>query len=188
MRAIETIYRGYKFRSRLEARYAVLFDALHFDWSYEPEGFELNSGRYLPDFRVDDIPFWLEVKGTIPTRHELLMARELCELTREDVWVCHGDLMHFEADEIRLRHYQFSWVTVDDEMLENFQADPDEFGGAERVKRLMDMRGEVFSMADILPGHVAHEWKRGLLEIARGADEMRRARFEHDDAAPRSSY
>ena len=51
MKAIETRYKGYRFRSRLEARWAVFFDALELDWEYEPEGFELDVGtRYLPDF------------------------------------------------------------------------------------------------------------------------------------------
>ena len=53
IKAIETIYNGYRFRSRLEARWAVFFDALGVDYEYEPEGFNLpNGGRYLPDFRV----------------------------------------------------------------------------------------------------------------------------------------
>ena len=53
IRAIETEYNGYRFRSRLEARWAVFFDALGVEYEYEPEGFELPSGkRYLPDFRV----------------------------------------------------------------------------------------------------------------------------------------
>ena len=53
IRPIETIYNGYRFRSRLEARWAVFFDALGVEYEYEPEGFELpNGGRYLPDFRV----------------------------------------------------------------------------------------------------------------------------------------
>ena len=52
-KAIETEYNGYRFRSRLEARWAVFFDALGIDYEYEPEGYELPSGkRYLPDFRV----------------------------------------------------------------------------------------------------------------------------------------
>lgn len=51
IKAIETRYRGYRFRSRLEARWAVFFDALGIEWQYEPEGFELADGtRYLPDF------------------------------------------------------------------------------------------------------------------------------------------
>lgn len=35
---IETIYKGYRFRSRLEARWAVFMDACGADWEYEPEG------------------------------------------------------------------------------------------------------------------------------------------------------
>ena len=53
MKAIETIYKGYRFRSRLEARWAVFFDALGIDWQYEVEGFELDNGEwYLPDFKI----------------------------------------------------------------------------------------------------------------------------------------
>jgi hypothetical protein len=53
VKAIETVYNGYRFRSRLEARWAVFFDALGVEYEYEPEGFELPSGRrYLPDFRM----------------------------------------------------------------------------------------------------------------------------------------
>lgn len=53
MRAIQTRYAGYHFRSRLEARWAVFFDSLELPWEYEPEGFVLPNGQwYLPDFRV----------------------------------------------------------------------------------------------------------------------------------------
>lgn len=67
MKAIETHYKGYRFRSRLEARWAVFFDVLGLRWEYEPEGFVLPSGRrYLPDFRVylSRGPTWLEIKPT----------------------------------------------------------------------------------------------------------------------------
>ena len=51
IKAIETAYKGYRFRSRLEARWAVFFDALGIEWQYEPEGYLLSNGvRYLPDF------------------------------------------------------------------------------------------------------------------------------------------
>jgi hypothetical protein len=51
IKAIETHYKGYRFRSRLEARWAVFLDALDLEWQYEVEGFELSNGeRYLPDF------------------------------------------------------------------------------------------------------------------------------------------
>ena len=66
IKAIETQYKGYRFRSRLEARWAVFFDALGLAWEYEPEGFELGGGvRYLPDFRVthpSGHATWYEVK------------------------------------------------------------------------------------------------------------------------------
>lgn len=51
IKAIETRYAGCRFRSRLEARWAVFFDQLEIEWQYEPQGFESPSGnRYLPDF------------------------------------------------------------------------------------------------------------------------------------------
>ena len=71
----ETFYDGHRFRSRLEARWAVFFNALNVPYEYEPEGFVLSDNKvYLPDFRVKcygtrgDIrkkPFdlWIEVKG-----------------------------------------------------------------------------------------------------------------------------
>lgn len=76
LRAIETRYKGRRFRSRLEARYAVMFDHLGIEWDYEPEGFELQDGtRYLPDFWITCVGWhapgvWLEVKATIPTAAE----------------------------------------------------------------------------------------------------------------------
>lgn len=72
MKAIETEYKGYKFRSRLEARWAVFFDACGVKWEYEPEGYDLGDGiYYLPDFLLHDVwvrnseksDLWVEVKG-----------------------------------------------------------------------------------------------------------------------------
>ncbi|SRR6266404_122877 len=50
MKAIETKYKGHRFRSRLEARWAVFFDAMDFKMEYEPEGYTQDSITYLPDF------------------------------------------------------------------------------------------------------------------------------------------
>jgi len=56
LKAIETSYKGYRFRSRLEARWALFFDTVRIPWVYEPEGYELPSGRgYLPDFCLPSI-------------------------------------------------------------------------------------------------------------------------------------
>ena len=71
IKAIETQYRGCWFRSRLEARWAVFFDALGIRWEYEKEGFEITSlweerrWRYLPDFYLTDLKTWVEVKGSL---------------------------------------------------------------------------------------------------------------------------
>ncbi|WP_299313471.1 hypothetical protein [uncultured Halomonas sp.] len=72
IKAIETIYKGYRFRSRLEARWAVFFDALGIEWEYEPEGFDLGeAGWYLPDFYLPEHKVWIEVKGAEATSDEL---------------------------------------------------------------------------------------------------------------------
>lgn len=62
IKPIDTEYKGYLFRSRLEARYAVMFDELGWTWEYEKEGYELKSGRYLPDFWFPDIECFAEIK------------------------------------------------------------------------------------------------------------------------------
>jgi hypothetical protein len=62
IRAIETEYNGYRFRSRLEARWAVFFDTLGVSYEYEKEGFETEAGRYLPDFWLPQFGAWYEIK------------------------------------------------------------------------------------------------------------------------------
>jgi len=89
-RAIETRYKGYRFRSRLEARWAVFFDALGLKWEYEPEGFELKSGRYLPDFYLPDHKVWVEVKPGKSTPLEEIKARDLMEARNEPVFLTGG--------------------------------------------------------------------------------------------------
>lgn len=57
--AIPTIYKGIRFRSRLEAKWAVMFDLLGWQWQYEP--IDLNG--YTPDFILNFYrPFLVEVK------------------------------------------------------------------------------------------------------------------------------
>lgn len=63
IKPIETKYKGYRFRSRLEARWAVFFDALGAQWEYEKEGYDLGKdGWYLPDFWLPELQCWVEIK------------------------------------------------------------------------------------------------------------------------------
>lgn len=68
IKAIETRYAGCRFRSRLEARWAVFFDRLNIPWEYEPQGYlvgpEGGQTPYLPDFYLPREKLWVEVKGS----------------------------------------------------------------------------------------------------------------------------
>ena len=98
LKPIETIYNGYRFRSRLEARWAVFFDALGVKYEYEPEGFRNADGKtYLPDFRIkcygtrggcgeDFFDLYVEVKGN--------MTADDAEKIKE--FSCYGDCYDFE--------------------------------------------------------------------------------------------
>lgn len=60
---IPTKYKGYTFRSRLEARWAVYFDLIGITWDYEPEGYVLRNGIwYLPDFYLHQLDTFVEIK------------------------------------------------------------------------------------------------------------------------------
>lgn len=108
IKAIETKYKGYRFRSRLEARWAVFFDEMGLDWAYEPQGFDLGElGWYLPDFVIAGngscssvIPaapqesgsrahFFVEVKGKMPTEIEVRKLSEVCYS-----FTCYGGLVY----------------------------------------------------------------------------------------------
>lgn len=84
LKAIPTAYKGYRFRSRLEARWAILLDTLGWSWEYELEGFDLGGGDfYLPDFALTGgeydrgVQCWIEVKPIDPTTDELRKAQKL---------------------------------------------------------------------------------------------------------------
>jgi hypothetical protein len=100
IKPIETLYRGYRFRSRLEARWAVFFDTARIPWRYEQEGFDLSDVElpnepgvleqmrmrtpedreavnkkdtpkwYLPDFYLPRQECWVEIKAREPSRKE----------------------------------------------------------------------------------------------------------------------
>lgn len=90
MKPIETRYKGYRFRSRLEARWAVFFDTLGIAWEYEKEGYGLPSGPYLPDFWLPKEKFWIEIKPEYPTSHEITLVSELRLASGKDCFIAIG--------------------------------------------------------------------------------------------------
>jgi hypothetical protein len=69
IKAIETLYLGCRFRSRLEARWAVFFEAMNVKWYYEHEGYALSSGWYLPDFWLPGLELHVEIKPDGVCKH-----------------------------------------------------------------------------------------------------------------------
>lgn len=91
-KAIETVYNNYRFRSRLEARWAVFFDTLGVAYEYEREGYSLGvDGRYLPDFYFPHLNSWMEVKG-ITDKSAASKAKKLADATGMKVFLFTGNI------------------------------------------------------------------------------------------------
>jgi len=88
---LETRWKGFRFRSRLEGRFAVFFSTLGLRFEYEPEGFDLGSaGRYLPDFYLPDVRWFAEVKpSTFLTAEEDKVAAFVA-VTRKNLLMLDG--------------------------------------------------------------------------------------------------
>ena len=85
IKPIETYYNGYRFRSRLEARWAVFFDAMGVEYEYEPEGFDLGDGiYYLPDFYLPEQNYYVEVKGNMTEGDKKKIEKFVDSLFDED--------------------------------------------------------------------------------------------------------
>lgn len=99
MNAIETRYDGYRFRSRTEARYAVLWRILGWPYAFESQGYALEIGAYLPDFWLPAADAFIEVKPYgAPLIDDLELCRALASETGYDVLlVCGGPGWDTEA-------------------------------------------------------------------------------------------
>lgn len=92
MKSIETTYKGYRFRSRLEARTAVLLNESGIPFIYEPEGFAFEDGTtYLPDFYLPDQDAFLECKGIMKEKdyHKMEM---LSKETGKEIVIMYPDM------------------------------------------------------------------------------------------------
>src|SRR5258706_5967791 len=106
MKAIETVYNGYRFRSRLEARWAVFFDTLGIRYEYEKEGYDLDGVWYLPDFWLPDLGYWIEIKGQEPTEEEHAKALALAEASNTEVYLFAGSIEIPDHDDEKMLAYQ----------------------------------------------------------------------------------
>lgn len=91
IQAIQTTYKGYRFRSRLEARWAAFFDSLGLKWQYESEGFDLDGIWYLPDFWIEDWNCFVEIKPYEMDEDEFEKCRRLFIGSQKLVLVIQGD-------------------------------------------------------------------------------------------------
>lgn len=100
IQAIETVYKGYRFRSRTEARWAVFFDALGIKYVYEPEGYVFDDGtHYLPDFYLPKAKMFFEVKGMGLTSEDASKIDKLITYSGKNVAIGYSD-MSFQATSI----------------------------------------------------------------------------------------
>jgi hypothetical protein len=94
IQAIVTHYDGHVFRSRLEARWAVFFNALEIPYDYEREGYELSDGtRYLPDFWLPEQQCYVEIKGQEATISERRKALLLAQQSDHPVYIFEGGVV-----------------------------------------------------------------------------------------------
>jgi hypothetical protein len=75
----EVIYKGCKFRSRLEARWAIFFDEMNYDWVY----LEPKNDEYTPDFYLPHKKSLIEINGQMPSQNDLNMYDEHAEKALE---------------------------------------------------------------------------------------------------------
>lgn len=90
VKVIQTRYNHILYRSRTEARWAVFFDCAGIPFDYEPNGFVVREGAYLPDFWLPEQRMFFEVKGAEPTALECAKCASLTEVAECDVLLAVG--------------------------------------------------------------------------------------------------
>lgn len=88
----ETRYKGEVFRSRTEARWAIFFDLMGILWDYEPGCYDSGSYLYKPDFWLDTLQCFAEVKPDLKhfTKDNLEQCTLLSKSTQKAVLVLDG--------------------------------------------------------------------------------------------------
>jgi hypothetical protein len=84
--SIPTEYKGIQMRSKLEAKWAKWFDDNGIRWIYEPEGFQKDGIKYLPDFALPDLKIIFEVKGVMDD-YDQKKKKIMVEICKETGWL-----------------------------------------------------------------------------------------------------
>jgi len=141
IKAIETEYNGYRFRSRLEARWAVFFDAMRIKYEYEPEGYkaEVCDGsiiRYLPDFYFPDSDCYGEVKGHLSAlkkdEEKIACCIDFCATPISKGLIILGQIPFWSEDRIEVPVFPFlKWykgIELTDAFFGNYKIHEDNTG------------------------------------------------------------
>lgn len=109
---IQTEYNGHHFRSRLEARWAVFFDALGVRFEYEAEGYDLNGVWYLPDFWLPEIGCFVEIKPPLDEdgTHLIEGCVRLAIASKRNVLVVYGNPWPGEYSVVLHNHSYYLWT------------------------------------------------------------------------------
>lgn len=178
---IETVFDGYKFRSRLEARWAVFFKTLGIKYKYETEGFDLPSGYYLPDFWLPNEGCWIEIKPD-GTPGQSISCFWLAKITESDVLYIVGEPWPNEYAIQLYTHYLLpdeKERAVGEPMSSNFQ-----FGEDRKASSCLWITGEegAHSLTPSNDPKHGDKWPMDDTPWLRNAYEAaRQARFEQND-------
>lgn len=82
-------YHGVRYRSRSEAKWAVVFTQLGIPYIYEPQLFRLPAGNYRPDFYLTEMRCYAEVK---PCNLQDRRHSQLGQLTGKPLYLLSGDM------------------------------------------------------------------------------------------------
>ena len=85
LKAKNTYYGEHIMRSRLEAKFAMLFDYIHLPWRYEPDVYKTSIGSYLPDFFIRGLDCYVEIKPASPSVEELQKIIDVAHITNKTV-------------------------------------------------------------------------------------------------------
>lgn len=182
IKAIETRYRGYRFRSRLEARWAVFFDAAGIRWDYEAEGYVVNGRPYLPDFYLPGLECFFEVKAT--SEYDLDFLHTFAKEIGVDMVVAEGGIPDpaewLCEPNIQLRVLRARLPQSEDDW------DSDSAWGYSDMFLQCDNCGDIKIMNEVYSTMkdncgACHQKHARLMPLSHALEAARGARFEHGE-------